>query len=48
MARTLYGSFSLGNTGALGSPAETQPNLSTSVLVESFSAGGILFVYMTE
>jgi hypothetical protein len=44
----IYGSFSLGNTGALGSPAEVQPNLSTSVLVGSFLAGGILFVYMTE
>jgi hypothetical protein len=44
----IYGSFSLGNTGAVGSPAEAQPNLSTSVLVSSNSTGGILFVYMTE
>jgi hypothetical protein len=43
-----YGSFSLGNTGAVGSPAEVQPNLSTSVLVSSNSTGRILFVYMTE
>jgi hypothetical protein len=44
----IYGSFSLGNTGAVGSPAEVQPNLSTSVLVSSNSTGRILFVYMTE
>ena len=43
-----YGNFSLGNTGAAGSPGETQPNLSTSVLILSNSSGGTFFIYMTQ
>jgi hypothetical protein len=43
-----YGSFSLGNTGATGSPGGGQPILNTSVLVLSNSTGGTLFIYMTQ